>query len=84
MFKGWSMRRDVSQEIFFGLKHIFISVGKWIQTLPILKIGVLWCVKYFEQKCKYQMVPKLGPFKPLESSWSVKTKNGLAFPFWWF
>jgi len=62
MFIGWSMRRDVNQDNFFGLKHIFISVGKWIQTPPILKIGVLWCFKYLEQKCKYQMVSELGPF----------------------
>jgi len=65
MFKGWSMRKDVSQEKFFGLKHIFISVGKWIQTLPILKIGVLWSLKYLKQKCKYQMVSKLGPFQTI-------------------
>jgi hypothetical protein len=30
MFQGWGMRREASQENFFGLKHIFTSVGKWI------------------------------------------------------
>jgi hypothetical protein len=49
MFEGWSMNKDVSQEKVPGLKRSFISVGKWIQTLPILKIGILWCFKYFEQ-----------------------------------
>jgi hypothetical protein len=56
------MTKEVSQEKFFGLKHIITSVGKWIQTLPVLKIGVLWSFKYFEQKWKYQMESKLGPF----------------------